>query len=139
MIGTLTFYVTEVKFVFTFKKIDNEYSHTTPSSPLTWFLYCNYRKDLNLKLREKVKDLFLICHFLKGYNCIYWINVFPIIAPKNPKKKKTQELVNPTPFSFVFTPVFVAGGPFSYNYECDLFQEVHNFPQWCTQHLSIMN
>lgn len=51
------------------------------------------------------------------------------LPPKIQKKKKPQELVNPTPFSFVFTPVFVAGGPFSYNYECDLFQEVHNFPQ----------
>lgn len=122
---------------FLFKKIiDIENVHTTPSSPLTWFLYTATIGGI-LKPREKVKDLFLICHFLKGCNCIYWYNFIPIIAPQNPKKPK--ELVNPTPFSFVFTPVLVAGGPFSYNNECDLFQEVYSFPQWCTQHLSVMN
>lgn len=123
--------------LFLFKKIiDIENVHTTPSSPLTWFLYTATIGGI-LKPREKVKDLFLICHFLKGCNCIYWYNFIPIIAPQNPKKPK--ELVNPTPFSFVFTPVLVAGGPFSYNNECDLFQEVYSFPQWCTQHLSVMN
>lgn len=57
------------------------------------------------------------------------MNVFPIITPQNPKKPK--DLVNPTPISFVFTPVLVAevdGGQFSYYYESDLYQEVHNFP-----------
>lgn len=55
------------------------------------------------------------------------MNVFPIINPQNPKKPK--DLVKPTPISFVFTPVLVAGDPFSYNYESDLFHEIHNFPQ----------
>lgn len=55
------------------------------------------------------------------------MNVFPIITPQNPKKPK--DLVNPIPISFVFTPVLVAGDPFSYNYESDLFHEIHNFPQ----------
>lgn len=58
------------------------------------------------------------------------MNVFPIITSQNPKKPK--DLVKPTPISFVFTPVLVAevdGDPFSYDYESDLFHEIHNFPQ----------